>query len=79
MKKPVTMSAERDSVEKNHSGDRIIPRSRTFEVSQTGNQETIGKDHALNERVRPLKMKETKAGALVAKQNAPATTPPDNE
>ena len=53
MKIPVTMSAEIFSVVKNHSGNRIIPRSRTFEVSVNRKPETILKDHALNERVRP--------------------------
>jgi hypothetical protein len=53
MKKPVTMFADIFSVEKNNSGNRIIPRSRMFEVSLNRKPETIGKDHALNERVRP--------------------------
>ena len=53
MKKSVMLSAERESVEKNHSGRRIIPRLRMFEVSPNRRPENIRKDHALNERVRP--------------------------
>jgi hypothetical protein len=53
MKIPVMLSAERFSVVKNNSGNRLIPRSRIFGVSQNRGPETIGKDHALNERVRP--------------------------
>jgi hypothetical protein len=53
MKIPVTMSAELFSVVKNDPGRRLIPRSRIFEVSLNRGPETIGKDHALKERVRP--------------------------
>jgi hypothetical protein len=52
MKKSVTLSAERFSVVKNDPGRRLIPRSRIFEVSLNRGPETIGKDHALKERVR---------------------------
>ena len=53
MKTPVMLSAERFSVVKNNSGNRLIPRSRIFEVSLNRGPETIGKDHALKDRVRP--------------------------
>jgi len=53
MKIPEMLSAERESVVKNDPGRRLIPRSRIFEVSLNRGPETIGKDHALNERVRP--------------------------
>jgi hypothetical protein len=53
MKIPVMLSAERFSVVKNDPGRRLIPRSRIFEVSQKRGPVTIGKDHALKDRVRP--------------------------
>ena len=53
MKTPVMLSAERESVVKNHSGNRIIPRSRMFEVSLNRKPKNHRKNHALNERVRP--------------------------
>ena len=53
MKKSVMLSAERFSVVKKDPERRLIPRSRIFEVSLNREPETIGKDHALKERVRP--------------------------
>lgn len=57
MKKSETMSAERVSVVKNDPGCRLVPRSRTFEGfpnrGPDRGQKTMGKDHALKDRVRP--------------------------
>jgi hypothetical protein len=51
MKNPVTISAESVSVVKIDPGNRLIPRSRIFEVSPNRGPETIGKDNTPIHRV----------------------------
>ena len=52
MKTPVMLSAERESVEKNAPGLRLIPRSQIFEISRNRGTEIMEKDHPLIHRVR---------------------------